>query len=61
MNRKSYIKDKVLIITMHLAVAEKNQFYLAERGVKVIFAARSEDKLNNLSNRICKDGGTASY
>lgn len=58
----SYIKDKVIIITgASSGIGEASAIYLAERGAKVVLAARSEDKLKNLSERISKDGGTALY
>lgn len=58
----SYTKDKVIIIRgASSGIGEGSAIYLAEKGAKVILAARSEDKLKNLSEHISKNGGTALY
>ncbi|MEH7176205.1 SDR family NAD(P)-dependent oxidoreductase, partial [Priestia megaterium] len=58
----SYIQDKVVIITgSSSGIGEATAIHLAKKGASVVLAARNEEKLKNLAERINKDGGTASY
>lgn len=58
----SYIQDKVIILTgSSSGIGEATALHLAQNGAKVVLAARSEDKLKNLSDRINQEGGTSSY
>jgi NADP-dependent 3-hydroxy acid dehydrogenase YdfG len=58
----SYIQDKVVIITgSSSGIGEATALYLAKNGASVVLAARNEEKLRNLADRINKDGGMASY
>ncbi|MGF6952431.1 NADP-dependent 3-hydroxy acid dehydrogenase YdfG [Neobacillus sp. B4I6] len=58
----SYIKNKVIVITgASSGIGEATALHLAKNGASVVLAARNEDKLRNLSERINNDGGTALY
>ncbi|MDN7228296.1 SDR family oxidoreductase [Planococcus liqunii] len=58
----TYIDDKVIIITgASSGIGEAAALYLSERGAKVVLAARSEEKLKVLAERINNSGGTALY
>ncbi|HLR68376.1 MAG TPA: SDR family oxidoreductase [Virgibacillus sp.] len=58
----SYTQDKVIIITgSSSGIGEATALHLAKNGAKVVLAARSEEKLKNLSDRINQEGGTSSY
>lgn len=60
--RKNYVEGKVVIITgasngFGALTAER----LAQRGAKVVMAARSEEKLKALAERLKSAGGEVSY
>lgn len=56
------IKDKVVVITgASSGLGEAAARRLAERGAKLMLAARREDKLKKLVEAIESDGGTAAY
>jgi NADP-dependent 3-hydroxy acid dehydrogenase YdfG len=58
----SYIKNKVIIITgASSGIGEATAIHLAKNGASVVLAARNENKLRNLSDRIKNEGGTALY
>lgn len=58
----SYIKNKVIIITgASSGIGEATAIHLAKNGATVVIAARNENKLKDLSERIQKEGGTALY
>lgn len=54
----SYIQDKVVIITgSSSGIGEATAIHLAKNGASVVLAARNEEKLKNLAERINKEGG----
>lgn len=56
------IKDKVVIITGASAgIGEATAKLLAEKGAKVVLAARREEKLQQITSDIKQAGGSASY
>ncbi|QDY45298.1 SDR family oxidoreductase [Planococcus glaciei] len=58
----SNIQDKVVIITgASSGIGEATAKELAARGVKLVLAARREDRLKNLQEEIEKDGGQVLY
>jgi NADP-dependent 3-hydroxy acid dehydrogenase YdfG len=58
----SYINNKVIIITgASSGIGEATAIHLAKNGASVVLAARNENKLRNLSDRIKNEGGTALY
>ncbi|MCM3190714.1 SDR family oxidoreductase [Bacillus subtilis] len=58
----SYIEDKVVVITgASSGIGEATASYLAENGAKVVLAARSENKLQQIVNRISSNNGIAVY
>jgi NADP-dependent 3-hydroxy acid dehydrogenase YdfG len=58
----SYIKNKVIIIAgASSGIGEATALHLAKNGASVVLAARNENKLRNLSDRINNEGGTALY
>ncbi|MFP3674656.1 SDR family oxidoreductase [Bacillus sp. SIMBA_031] len=58
----SYIEDKVVVITgASSGIGEVTASYLAEHGAKVVLAARSENKLQQIVNRISSNNGIAVY
>ncbi|MBY8914513.1 SDR family oxidoreductase [Bacillus sp. YC2] len=58
----TYVNDKVIVITgASSGIGEAAASYLADRGAKIVLAARSEDKLKNVVERILNKGGTAIY
>lgn len=57
-----YIKDKVIILTgASSGIGEASALYLAKNGATVVLAARSENKLKALTERIKSEGGNAFY
>lgn len=60
--RQNYVKDKVVIITgASGGFGELTAKRLAERGAKVVLAARREDRLKAAVDDIRSKGGEASY
>jgi|SRR5680860_258885 len=58
----SGIKDKVVIITgASSGLGEATARLLAERGAKLMLAARREDRLQSLAGDIEEAGGTVAY
>lgn len=58
----SYIEDKVVVITgASSGIGEATASYLAEHGAKVVLAARSENQLQQIVNRISSNNGIAVY
>lgn len=58
----SQIKDKVVVITgASSGIGENAARYLAEQGAKVVIAARSEGKLQDIVEEINSENGTAAY
>ncbi|MEC0304958.1 SDR family oxidoreductase [Terribacillus saccharophilus] len=58
----SNIKDKVVVITgASSGIGENAARYLAEQGAKVVIAARSEDKLQEIVEEISSKNGSAVY
>ena len=58
----SPIKDKVIAITgASSGIGEATALILAERGAKIVLAARRSEKLEGLAQRIAKAGGEAIY
>ncbi|SEM79764.1 NADP-dependent 3-hydroxy acid dehydrogenase YdfG [Terribacillus saccharophilus] len=58
----SQIKDKVVVITgASSGIGENAARYLAEQGAKVVIAARSESKLQDIVEEINSENGTAAY
>ena len=56
----SVLADKVAIITgASSGIGEATALQLAQRGVKLVLAARRTDRLEILKKRIVKDGGHA--
>lgn len=56
------IKDKVVIITgASSGIGEATAKLLASKGAKMVLGARREDKLQELTEAISKDGGEAIY
>jgi NADP-dependent 3-hydroxy acid dehydrogenase YdfG len=54
----SGIQDKVVVITgASSGVGEATALLLAERGAKVVLAAREPDRLADLAARIAASGG----
>ncbi|MGH8503739.1 MAG: SDR family oxidoreductase, partial [Gammaproteobacteria bacterium] len=58
----SGIKDKVVIVTgASSGLGEATARLLAERGAKLMLAARREDRLQSLAGGIEETGGTVAY
>ncbi|MCP6730566.1 SDR family oxidoreductase [Bacillus subtilis] len=58
----SFIENKVVVITgASSGIGEATASYLAEKGAKVVLAARSENKLQQIVNRISSKNGIAVY
>ncbi|MFP7255925.1 SDR family oxidoreductase [Terribacillus saccharophilus] len=58
----SNIKGKVVVITgASSGIGENAAKYLAENGAKVVIAARSEGKLQDIVEEINSENGTAAY
>ncbi|MGG4491187.1 SDR family oxidoreductase [Metabacillus idriensis] len=58
----SYIENKVVVITgASSGIGKVTAKHLAERGAKVVIAARSEDKLQKIVSDIQSNSGKASY
>lgn len=58
----SNTKDKVVIITgASSGIGEATAKNLAEKGAKLVLAARREDRLKSLQEEITKNGGQAIY
>ncbi|QPZ41473.1 SDR family oxidoreductase [Bacillus halotolerans] len=58
----SYIENKVVVITgASSGIGEATASYLAEKGAKVVLAARSENKLQQIVNSISSKNGIAVY
>ncbi len=56
------VQDKVVIITgASSGLGEATARRLAKNGAKLMLAARREDRLQDLVEKISKDGGTAKY
>lgn len=58
----SSITGKVVAITgASSGIGEATALLLAENGAKVMLAARREERLKAIANRICAEGGSAAY
>jgi len=58
----SFLEEKVVVITgASSGIGEATAKHLAERGSKVVIAARSEDKLQKIIDEIQSKGGKAIY
>ncbi|WP_394514260.1 SDR family oxidoreductase [Priestia aryabhattai] len=58
----SFLEEKVVVITgASSGIGEATAKHLAERGSKVVIAARSEDKLQKIIGEIQSKGGKATY
>ncbi|NER40269.1 SDR family NAD(P)-dependent oxidoreductase, partial [Bacillus megaterium NBRC 15308 = ATCC 14581] len=58
----STIQDKVVIITgASSGIGEATAKELASKGAKLVLAARREDRLQQLQEKIKKNGGKAIY
>lgn len=61
-NHKMSIKDKVIIITgASSGIGEAAAMMLADRGAKVMLAARREEQLRAITDRIVAAGGAAAF
>lgn len=58
----SFLEEKVVVIIgASSGIGEATAKHLAERGSKVVIAARSEDKLQKIVDKIQSKGGKATY
>lgn len=58
----SYVENKIVVITgSSSGIGEASAKHLAEKGAKIVIAARSEDKLQKIVAGIESKGGTAAY
>ena len=56
------LTDKVVIITgASSGIGEATAYKLAQEGAKIVLAARREDKLKAIANKIAQNGGEAAY